>query len=136
MTVIGPGDRLLLGRQGRWPAGRFSCFAGFVEPGESLEQAVVRELLEEAAVRATAVHYLGSQPWPFPASIMLGFRAHTPDTRAVPDGQEIVETQWFDRAELVAARHEGSIRLPPRVSIARRLIEHWYGGLLPQTHPH
>jgi NAD+ diphosphatase len=132
MTVTDPAGRLLLGHQGRWPEGRFSAFAGFVEPGESLEQAVARELLEEAGVRATAVTYLGSQPWPFPASLMLAFHAETDDTEAVPDGVEITEARWFDRDGLRAAVAAGEVSVPPSVSVARRLVERWLGGPLSQ----
>ncbi|WP_380166212.1 NAD(+) diphosphatase [Jannaschia sp. R86511] len=132
MTVTDPAGRLLLGHQGRWPAGRFSAFAGFVEPGESLEGAVARELLEEAGVRVREVAYLGSQPWPFPASLMLAFHAETDDTTAVADGDEITEVRWFDRPGLVAAVATGEVTVPPAVSVARRLIEDWLGEPLEQ----
>ncbi|MFC3690421.1 NAD(+) diphosphatase [Aquipuribacter hungaricus] len=132
MTVTDPAGRLLLGHQGRWPDGRYSAFAGFVEPGESLEQAVARELLEEAGVTATTVEYLGSQPWPFPASLMVAFHAETEDTEAVPDGSEITEVRWFDRDGLRAAVAAGEITVPPAVSVARRLVERWLGGPLQQ----
>ncbi len=132
MTVTDPAGRLLLGHQGRWPEGRFSAFAGFVEPGESLEGAVARELLEEASVRVKDVVYLGSQPWPFPASLMLAFHAETDDTVAEPDGEEITETRWFDRQQLRDAVAAGEVTVPPSVSVARRLIEHWLGGPLEQ----
>ncbi|WP_336923982.1 NAD(+) diphosphatase [Aquipuribacter sp. SD81] len=132
MTVTDPQDRLLLGHQGRWPEGRFSAFAGFVEPGESLEQAVEREVLEEAGVRVRHAEYLGSQPWPFPASLMLAFHAETDDTEAVPDGAEITETRWFTRDGLREAVAAGEVTVPPRVSVARRLVERWLGGPLHQ----
>lgn len=132
MTVTDPSGRLLLGHQGRWPEGRYSAFAGFVEPGESLEQAVARELLEEAGVRATEVTYLGSQPWPFPASLMLAFHAETDDTEAVADGEEITEVRWFDRDGLRAAVATGEVTVPPAVSVARRLVERWLGEPLHQ----
>jgi NAD+ diphosphatase len=132
MTVTDPADRLLLGHQGRWPEGRFSAFAGFVEPGESLEQAVERELLEEAGVTVRHAEYLCSQPWPFPASLMLAFHAVTDDTEAVPDGGEITETRWFTREGLRAAVARGEVTVPPRVSVARRLVERWLGGPLHQ----
>lgn len=132
MTVTDPAGRLLLGHQGRWPQGRFSAFAGFVEPGESLEGAVARELLEEAGVHAREVVYLGSQPWPFPASLMLAFHAETDDTEAVPDGEEITEARWFDHGQLREAVAAGEITVPPSVSVARRLIERWLGGPLVQ----
>ncbi len=127
MTVVDDDDRLLLGSQTVWPEGRFSTLAGFVEPGESLEQAVRREVGEEVGVRVGAVRYLGSQPWPFPSSLMLGFeaRAETVDVDLF-DG-EIHTARWFTRDELGAAVRSGEVRLSPRLSIARRLIEHWYG---------
>jgi NAD+ diphosphatase len=126
------GDRCLLGSSTRWPGPRFSTLAGFVEPGESAEAAVVREIGEEAGVAVTDVRYLGSQPWPFPSSLMLGFTARVGDPAAEPaaDGAELEEVRWFDRRSLAAAAASGEIRLPPPVSIARRLIEHWYGGEL------
>lgn len=133
MTVTDPAGRLLLGRQGRWPVGRFSAFAGFVEPGESLEQAVARELVEEAGVRTRTALYLGSQPWPFPASLMLAFHVETDDTEAVPDGREIVEARWFDRTDLIRAVVSGEVTVPPSVSVARRLIERWLGEPLSDT---
>ncbi|GGC87865.1 NTP pyrophosphohydrolase [Tersicoccus solisilvae] len=126
-TVIDDDDRLLLGRSAQWPANRFSTLAGFVEPGESLEAAVVREIGEEAGIDVDRPRYLGSQPWPFPCSLMLGFTAHATGTRAVPDGVEILDLRWFTRDELAAAVGAGEVRLPGTVSIARRLIEHWYG---------
>jgi NAD+ diphosphatase len=121
MAVVDEADRLLLGRQARWPERRYSTLAGFVEPGESLEQAVRREVAEEAGVDVGEVEYLGSQAWPFPASLMLGFvaRARTVAIRV---------DRWLTRAELAEAIATGDVLLPPRVSIARRLIEHWYGG--------
>ena len=131
MTVSDPAGRLLLGRQGRWPAGRFSAFAGFVEPGESLEQAVGRELYEEARVTVRRATYLGSQPWPFPASLMLAFHVETDDVVATPDGDEIVEARWFTRESLVGQLASGEVGLPPRLSVARRLVERWYGGEIP-----
>lgn len=128
VTVVGPDGRLLLGRGARMRSTMFSTLAGFVEPGESLEQAVVRETAEEVGVRVTECQYLGSQPWPFPASLMLGFTARTEDTVARPDGQEVVRARWFDRDELQAAVSSGEVTLPSRASISRALIEHWNGG--------
>jgi NAD+ diphosphatase len=121
-------DRILLGHQPVWPEGRFSTFAGFLEPGETFEQCVARESFEEAGVTLREVKYLGSQPWPFPASIMIAFEAITdaPD-EARPDGEEITELKWFSRAELKAAAADGSLLLPPTVSVARRMIEGWLG---------
>ncbi|MEZ5115097.1 MAG: NAD(+) diphosphatase [Candidatus Nanopelagicales bacterium] len=131
VLVRDPDDRALLGRQARWPEGWFSTLAGFVEPGESAEQAVRREVAEEAGVVVGAVAYLGSQPWPFPSSLMLGYHAWAVDPSVQVDGEEIVEARWFTRAGLVEACESGEVRLPPAVSIARRLVERWYGGPLP-----
>ena len=130
MTVVDGDGRLLLGHQASWPAGRFSALAGFVEPGESLERAVAREVLEEVGVVVADAMYLGSQPWPFPASLMLGFQARALTTDIRTDDEEITEARWFTRDELASAVASGSVRLPPRVSIARRLVEHWYGAEL------
>ncbi len=122
-------DRALLGRRVDWDAGFYSTFAGFVEAGESAEMTVHRELFEEAGVRVEQLDYLGSQPWPFPASLMLGYRAKltASSPQARPDGSEIAEVRWFTREELGEACAQGQVRVPPAVSIARRLIEHWYG---------
>jgi NAD+ diphosphatase len=130
VTVVGPDGRLLLGGGGPADARNYSTLAGFVEPGESLEQAVVREIHEEVGVRVTGCQYLGSQPWPFPASLMLGFTAITPDTEATPDGVEVTRARWFSREELQEAVLNGEITISSRLSIARSLIEHWYGGTI------
>jgi NAD+ diphosphatase len=121
------GERALLGRQATWPAGRYSTIAGFVEPGESLEDAVVREVEEEAGVLVGDVEYVASQPWPFPSSLMLGFRA-VARTEAISlrDG-ELEDARWFSRAD-VAAGHPA---LPPTGSISSRLIDSWFGGQTP-----
>ena len=125
-------DRILLGHQPIWPEGRFSTFAGFLEPGETFEQCVAREVLEESAVVVTELNYLGSQPWPFPASIMIAFEAVTDNPeRAQGDGQEITEVKWFTRAELMAAAKDGSLLLPPSISVARKMIERWLGESAP-----
>jgi NAD+ diphosphatase len=117
----GDDERALLGRQAMWPPGRYSTIAGFVEPGESLEDAVIREVLEETGIEATTATYHSSQPWPFPSSLMLGFtaRARTSDI-ACRDG-ELEDARWFSREDLKA----GQILLPPRQSISYRLIEDW-----------
>jgi NAD+ diphosphatase len=130
VTVVGPDGRLLLGGGGPLDAKNFSTLAGFVEPGESLEQAVVREIHEEVGVRVKACQYLGSQSWPFPASLMLGFTAATDDTEAMPDGVEVTRARWFSREELQEAVLSGEIVISSRLSIARSLIEHWYGGVI------
>jgi NAD+ diphosphatase len=125
-------DRILLGHQPIWPEGRFSTFAGFLEPGETFEQCVAREVLEESAVVVTELKYLGSQPWPFPASIMIAFEAVTDNPeRAQGDGQEITEVKWFTRAQLMAAAKDGSLLLPPSISVARKMIERWLGESAP-----
>lgn len=136
MLVLDRDDRALLGRQGRWAPGWFSTLAGFVESGESAEAAVRREVLEESGIVVgdgpDDLRYLGSQPWPFPCSLMLGYHCWTDDPTTVRgDGEEIVEARWFTRAELADACAVGEVRLPPPVSIARRLVERWYGAELP-----
>ena len=120
-------DRILLGHQPIWPDKRFSTFAGFVETGESFEECVSREVFEEAGVYLTDINYLTSQPWPFPASIMIAFEAvtHRPE-EARPDGTEITEVRWFSRDEMKAAVAAQDILLPPTISVARRMIEAWY----------
>jgi NAD+ diphosphatase len=128
MAVVDDQDRILLGRQAGWPERRFSTLAGFVEPGESLEAAVRREVREEAGVPIGEVSYLGSQPWPFPSSLMVGFLAHALDDEVRVDGVEIAQARWWSRGELLADIAAGEVLLPPTVSIARRLIEHWLGS--------
>ena len=120
-------DRVLLGRQKIWPEKRFSCFAGFVEPGESFEQTVLREVFEESAIRVDSITYLGSQPWPFPASIMISFSAvATNPDEAKADGEEIEEIRWLTREEMCEAIANKSLTLPPGMSVARKMIEFWY----------
>jgi NAD+ diphosphatase len=133
VLVLDDDDRALLGRRAEWPDGFVSTLAGFVEAGESAEMAVVREMAEEAGVRVDRLDYLGSQPWPFPASLMLGYHARlapgSPPAQA--DGTELGEVRWFSREELRAGCEDGTVRIPPGISIARRLIERWYGAELP-----
>ncbi len=131
--VIDGRDRMLLASNAAWPEDRYSVVAGFVEPGESFEAAVQREVMEETGIAVATTEYLGSQPWPFPASVMVGFLARTaPEDPAEVrvDGVEIREARWFERDELAAAASAGRIRLPGSTSIARAIIEHWYGGRL------
>lgn len=126
-------DRILLGRQKVWPEHRFSTFAGFVETGESFEQCVAREVAEEAGVQVAEVNYLGSQPWPFPRSLMVAFEAIIIDpSTARPDGEEIEEIRWFDRDSIYEAVQAGTLLLPPAVSVARAMIDAWYGSDRPQ----
>lgn len=126
IMLVHDGDRALLGRQASWPEGRYSALAGFVEPGESLEEAVAREVLEETSVHVEDVLYRSSQPWPFPASLMLGFHArYAGGEPEVRDG-ELDDVRWFERGELEAiARGETDFDMPPRLAIARRLIDEW-----------
>jgi NAD+ diphosphatase len=121
-------DRLLLGSNAAWPAGRYSCFAGFVEAGESLEAAVTRELAEEAGIDVVDVRYRGSQAWPYPRSLMFGFHAAARDDDvARADGEEILEIRWFTRAEIADAfAGRGEFTLPGTASIAYRLILDWW----------
>ena len=121
-------DQILLGRQKVWPKYRFSTFAGFVEPGESFEHCVIREVREEAGVELIKINYLGSQPWPFPASLMIAFEAitNTPEL-ARPDGDEIEEIRWFSREDMKSAILDKSLILPFEISVARQMINAWYG---------
>jgi len=125
IVLVTDGVHALLGRQSSWPAARYSALAGFVEVGESLEDTVAREVYEETGVRISATHYFGSQPWPFPSSLMLGFHAHAPRSPVTLDG-ELEDARWFTAAELRAAP---AALLPPPHTIARRLLEAWFDGL-------
>jgi NAD+ diphosphatase len=132
VLVTDPGDRCLLARNAAWPPTRVSILAGFVEAGESAEQAVVREVGEEVGIAVGRVRYLGSQPWPMPQSLMLGFRAEAAgDLELRTDDDEITEANWYSRAELGDAIARGTIRLPPPVSIAHQIIRSWYGQDIP-----
>ena len=135
MLVTDEKDRALLGRQVHWPEGRFSTLAGFVEPGESIECAVVREVAEEAGVTVGPVQYVASQPWPFPSSLMLGFMAQATSPEIQVDGDEIGEARWFSRDDLRAAIEAGEVLPPAGISIAARLVELWYGEPLPKPRP-
>ena len=125
IVLVTDSDACLLGRQKVWPANVYSTLAGFVEPGESLGEAVVREVAEETGVPVRAVSYHSSQPWPFPSSLMLGFTASGERVAPRVDGTELEEARWFERDELLRALKTGEIRLPSEVSIARRLIVEW-----------
>ena len=124
-------ERCLLGRQAVWPEGRYSTLAGFCEPGETLEDAVRREVFEETGVVVGAVEYFGNQPWPLPASLMLGFIGRAESLEINVDHDEIEDARWFTRAEMKAEAEAGTLVLPGGVSISRSLVEHWYGGTLP-----
>lgn len=133
MAIVDEDERLLLGHAAQWPSNRFSTLAGFVEPGESAEAAVRREVREESGVVVGQVAYQGSQPWPFPGSLMLAFTGRAATTDLTPDGVEVTDVRWFTRDDLardVAAR---DVLLPMRSSIARALIEDWFGGPLPDS---
>jgi NAD+ diphosphatase len=124
-------ERCLLGRQAVWPEGRYSTLAGFCEPGETLEDAVRREVAEEVGIVVGDVEYFGNQPWPLPASLMLGFVARAVTTEVTVDADEIEDAPWFTRAEMKDLAEAGTLVLPGGVSISRSLVEHWYGGPLP-----
>ncbi|MGI9006298.1 MAG: NAD(+) diphosphatase, partial [Streptosporangiaceae bacterium] len=132
MSVTDPGDRILLARNAQWPPGRVSVLAGFVEPGESAEQAVAREVHEETGVVVAAATYAGSQPWPMPHNLMLGFRARAEGTAICVDDDEIAEARWYSRDDLRHALETGALKMPPSLSISRWLIETWYGADLPR----
>jgi NAD+ diphosphatase len=120
------GARLLLGRKAEWPEGRYSVLAGYVEPGETLEDAVRREIKEEAGVQVLSASYVASQPWPFPSSLMLGFHAHADGGEPQPNDIELAEVRWFEPQEVEgAAAGRGAVFLPPPFTIARRLIDGW-----------
>ena len=133
VSVTDDEDRILLGAQGTWADNRWSVLAGFVEPGESLNHAVLREVLEESGLRVRNPRYLGSQPWPYPHSLMLAFTAEIdPDfahLSATPDGQEIIRLRWFSRQDIAA--EASSLVLPGKSSVSHALITHWFGGPLP-----
>ena len=121
IVLVENGESCLLGRQQSWPEGRYSTIAGFVEPGESLEDAVRREVYEETNIRVGRVSYHSSQPWPFPSALMLGFTAEARTADIVLNDGELEDAQWFTREQL----RSGTPKLPFRISIARRLVDHW-----------
>lgn len=124
IVLVSDGERALLGRQAAWPVGRYSTIAGFVEPGESLEDAVAREVFEETGINVDDIEYHSSQPWPFPSSLMLGFTARALDTQIEMRDDELQDAQWFTREDLASGRP----LTPPSVSISFRLIEHWFNA--------
>ena len=121
IVLVSNGEHCLLGRQPAWPEGRYSTIAGFVEPGESLEDAVRREVAEETNIEVGKVHYHSSQPWPFPSSLMLGFTAQALSREILLNDGELEDAQWFTREDL----QSGFPKLPYRLSIARRLVDNW-----------
>ena len=123
IMLVHDGERALLGRQPSWPEGRYSTLAGFIEPGETLEDAVRRETFEESGIRVSDCRYVASQPWPFPASLMLGFLAQA-TSQDITIGAEMADVRWFTREEL----NSGAIKLSPRFSISRYLIDRWLAG--------
>ena len=124
-------EALLLGHQDVWAPGRYSTLAGFLEPGETLEDAVRREVLEETGVVVGEVSYFGNQPWPLPASLMLGFHGRAVSREIQVDGTEVQDARWFTRGEMLEEAAAGTLLLPGGVSISRSLVEDWYGGPLP-----
>jgi len=131
IMLVTDGERALLGRQPAWPEGRYSTLAGFVDPGESLEQAVAREVMEETGVEVGEVSYFGNQPWPFPSSLMVGFFARAVTTEIRVDQDELEDARWFSREEMKTEAEAGTLVLPGGISISRSLVEAWYGGPLP-----
>lgn len=128
MLVTDGDDRALLGRQPSWPEKRFSTLAGFVEPGESLPDAVRREVMEEVGIEVGEVEFAGSQPWPFPSSLMLGFYGTALNDEIRVDHAEIAEARWFTRAEITEMTAAEELMLPPILSISRWLVDRWHGG--------
>ncbi|MFD2247301.1 NAD(+) diphosphatase [Pontibacter ruber] len=129
IVLISEGDACLLGRGAAWPEGRYATVAGFLEPGETLEQAVAREAQEETGVALESIRYHSSQPWPFPASIMVGFMATASNRHLQVDYTELEDARWFTRDEIVEGLQNGTLILPPRVSISYNLIRDWFDQL-------
>ncbi|MCG8436067.1 MAG: NAD(+) diphosphatase, partial [Gammaproteobacteria bacterium] len=126
IVLVNRGDHCLLGRQTRWPEHIYSTIAGFVEPGESLEQAVHREVFEEAGVLVEDPQYHSSQPWPFPSSVMLGFNAHASSEKIQLHDGELADARWFSREDILSGLQDKTLRISSRLSIAYRLITDWY----------
>lgn len=136
VAVLDADDRLLLGHQASWAPGRFSLLAGFAEAGESIEQAVHREVFEEAGVRLNALRFLASQPWPFPRSLMVAFVARAGAVEVIPDGVEILDARYFSREDFDAALASGEMTVPAAsVSVAAWVIDQWRQGTLPAPEP-
>jgi NAD+ diphosphatase len=128
IMLVTRGGRALLGRQPSWDPGRYSSLAGFVEPGESPEDAVAREVWEETGVRVRDVRYHSSQPWPFPSSLMVGFTAEAEGDDITVDHDELEDARWFTREEMRASVAAGTILLPAPLSISHRLVAEWLAG--------
>ena len=131
ITLVYDGDECLLCRQSRWPKGMHSTLAGFLEPGESLEECVAREIEEESGISVGDVRYHSSQPWPFPGTIMVGFMAQALSREIAVDETELEYAHWYRRRDLLGCRDSDSFSLPGRYSISRRLIEDWLAGCIP-----
>ncbi|GAA4425411.1 NAD(+) diphosphatase [Pontibacter saemangeumensis] len=128
IVLISEGDACLLGRQAIWPKGMYATIAGFLEPGETLEQAVAREAKEETGVELETITYHSSQPWPFPSSIMVGFSATASNRIIYRETDELEDARWFSRSELACGLQDGSLRLPTAISISYRLIRDWFNA--------
>lgn len=128
ITLVRLGEKALLARQPTWPQGRYSIIAGFIEPGESAEDAVLREVREETNIQVAAVHYHSSQPWPFPSSLMMGYFSEAASTQIRLVDQELENARWFSRQQVADELRAGSLRLPLGLSISRRLIETWFNA--------
>jgi len=128
IVLVRSGERCLLGRQAAWVENTYSIIAGFVEPGETLEGAVAREVREETGILVTEIEYHSSQPWPFPRSLMIGFTARAESTEICLRDGELEDARWFSRRDIVRMIGEGSLRLPSSISISRRLIECWFNA--------
>jgi NAD+ diphosphatase len=126
IVLVASGDRCLLGRKPEWPTGRYSTLAGFVEPGESLEAAVIREVQEETGIEVDQVRYFASQPWPFPSSLMLGFTARGVSEEIHVGEDELEDARWFTREQLRDSLRQGTVKLPFKLAISFHLIESWF----------
>ena len=135
IVAVSRGEHLLLGRKPEWPPGRFSTIAGFVEPGETLEEAVAREVKEETGVVCAGITYHSSQPWPFPSSIMLGFHAEAASEAITVDTTELDDARWFTREQMVEGLLAGTFLLPRSLSVSFRLIEDWFDAQRPPGMP-